>query len=194
MYTTARLRLRPYTTDDLPFLLSLYNDPEVAKWIQEDFLAPRGPAYIAKIQDIADRALAYFIVEELTSTAHSPPTLLGMSGLVPLSDAKNRNATFCIALAQKSWGYGYGKEIARFMVDYAIVSLGMHRVSLTVFEGNERAKKCYTDVGFVEEGRHRKIVWIDGEWKDTFFMGILDSEWHRIRLGISRSSALRTTT
>lgn len=31
--------------------------------------------------------------------------------------------------------------------------------------------------GFVEEGRHRKIVWIDGGWRDTIFMGILEDEW-----------------
>jgi hypothetical protein len=31
--------------------------------------------------------------------------------------------------------------------------------------------------GFVEEGRHRKIVWMKGSWKDTFYMGILEEEW-----------------
>ncbi|KAF8895402.1 acyl-CoA N-acyltransferase [Infundibulicybe gibba] len=184
MYTTAHLRLRAYTIADLPFLLGLLNDPEVAKWIHEDFLIPRGPTHIAKIQENADRALAYFIVEELpsaTGVSAPPQAPLGVTGLAPLSSTMNRNATFFIVLAQHGWGHGYGKEITRFMVDYAIVCLGMHRVSLTVFEGNERAKKCYTDVGFVEEGRHRKMMWIDGDWRDTFSMGILDTEWREIR-------------
>lgn len=39
---------------------------------------------------------------------------------------------------------------------------------------------CATS-GFVEEGVHRKIVWIDGEWRDTYFMGILEEEWKDLK-------------
>lgn len=31
--------------------------------------------------------------------------------------------------------------------------------------------------GFVEEGRLRKSVWWDGEWKDIILMAILEDEW-----------------
>ncbi|KJA16913.1 hypothetical protein HYPSUDRAFT_46819 [Hypholoma sublateritium FD-334 SS-4] len=57
----------------------------------------------------------------------------------------------------------------------------MHRVSLTVFEGNDRALALYRRLGFVEEGRHRKIVWIKGSWRDTYYMGILEDEWRERR-------------
>jgi RimJ/RimL family protein N-acetyltransferase len=40
---------------------------------------------------------------------------------------------------------------------------------------NVRCRALYR--GFVEEGRHRKIVWLKGSWRDTFYMGILEDEW-----------------
>lgn len=31
--------------------------------------------------------------------------------------------------------------------------------------------------GFVEEGRLRKALWLDGDWIDIILMSILEDEW-----------------
>jgi hypothetical protein len=31
--------------------------------------------------------------------------------------------------------------------------------------------------GFVEEGRKRRVNWVDGKWQDSIIMGILEDEW-----------------
>ena len=47
-------------------------------------------------------------------------------------------------------GKGYGAQMLRAGLRYAFEILGAERVTLGVFEGNERAHKCYRSVGFVD--------------------------------------------
>ncbi|EPQ54541.1 acyl-CoA N-acyltransferase [Gloeophyllum trabeum ATCC 11539] len=97
---------------------------------------------------------------------------------------KNREAEVSMCLAPEWQNRGFGAEVLRFLVRYAFEGLGVHRVSLSVFEGNGRARRMYEKVGFIEEGRSRKSNWVDGHWEDLIMMGMLESEW-----GSWRSSA-----
>lgn len=63
--------------------------------------------------------------------------------MAPDHFSKNRNAELGISLAAQHWDKGYGSEALRFVVDYAFRGLGVHRLSLGVFGGNERAVKVY---------------------------------------------------
>jgi len=53
----------------------------------------------------------------------------------------------------------------------------LHRVSLNVFEYNQRAIRSYEKVGFVVEGRERQFMRREGQRWDMIFMGILRAEW-----------------
>ena len=35
--------------------------------------------------------------------------------------------------------------------------------------------------GFVQEGRQRKVNWVEGAWKDIIQMGILVEDWNDAR-------------
>ncbi len=75
------------------------------------------------------------------------------------------------------WGQGYGREAIGLLLKYAFHYLGARRVELTTNAKNERAIRCYLACGFVEEGRPRKVVWIEGEYTDLVNMSILRDEW-----------------
>ena len=47
-------------------------------------------------------------------------------------------------------GKGLGKEMIKLAVNYIFEKTGAEAVQLNVFPENERAKKCYEGVGFVE--------------------------------------------
>lgn len=141
MFNTERLSLRAYKASDVDEILSLYNDPLTATYITEDFVVPRGPKFVDRVLAIVDNALMFCVVE-----SRDTGVFMGFSGIMQMSDAKNRNATFAIALRPGFWNKGYGGEVARFVVDYAFRCLAMHRVSLTVFEGNERALALYRNM------------------------------------------------
>jgi RimJ/RimL family protein N-acetyltransferase len=75
------------------------------------------------------------------------------------------------------WGKGYGTEAMRVILRYAFTELNLHRVSLDVFSYNPRAIRSYEKVGFLFEGRLRKLLARDGERADDVWMGILREEW-----------------
>jgi diamine N-acetyltransferase len=56
-------------------------------------------------------------------------------------------------------------------------TLNLNRVSLRVFESNQRAIKAYERVGFILEGRLREDHFSQGRFEDTLIMGILCDEW-----------------
>lgn len=189
MFSTTRLLLRGVKSTDNSSILALYNDKLVATWITESYVVPRNFSSMNTINTMLDSMLMCCVVEELETGE-----FVGLTGFLKMVEPKNRNAMMFILLMPKHWNKGYGFEAMDFLIDYAFEGLGMHRVSLTVFEGNDRALALYRKLlvifpwyvyrlvlndsrGFVEEGRHRKTVWIKGSWRDTFYMGILEDEW-----------------
>ena len=75
------------------------------------------------------------------------------------------------------WNKGYGTEAMRLVLRYAFLELNLHRVSLGVFEYNQRAMRSYEKAGFQVEGRIRGDLHRDGRRWDGVFMGVLRSEW-----------------
>jgi RimJ/RimL family protein N-acetyltransferase len=104
-------------------------------------------------------------------------------------DGDNGSVLFHITIGEHdAWGHGYGGEATELMVEHAFGSLGLHRVSLSVFAFNERAIRSYQRVGFEIEGRAREAIWRDGRWWDEIHMSVLEPEW-RARRWQERASA-----
>jgi RimJ/RimL family protein N-acetyltransferase len=75
------------------------------------------------------------------------------------------------------WGKGYGREAMQLIMRYGFEQLNLKRISLTVYEYNQRGYRLYLKLGFREEGRLRKWMQRSGERYDLIFMGILREEW-----------------
>jgi RimJ/RimL family protein N-acetyltransferase len=75
------------------------------------------------------------------------------------------------------WGKGYGSDAMRIMLAYAFTELNLRRVTLNVFEYNQRAIRSYEKVGFQHEGRVRSYLNREGRRWDLVYMGILKEEW-----------------
>jgi RimJ/RimL family protein N-acetyltransferase len=97
-------------------------------------------------------------------------------------DAENGSALYHITIGESdAWGHGYGTEATQLMLDHAFGTLGLHRISLFVFEFNVRAVRAYQRCGFVVEGRARESIWRDGRWWDELAMSVLESDWRKRR-------------
>ena len=75
------------------------------------------------------------------------------------------------------WGRGYGSEAMNILLRYAFTELNLHRLTLTVFEFNERAVRMYQRCGFKIEGIVREVLYRDGRRWDLISMGLLRAEW-----------------
>ncbi|HML96857.1 MAG TPA: GNAT family protein [Tepidiformaceae bacterium] len=70
-------------------------------------------------------------------------------------------------------GHGYGRDVVKLLVKYAFRLRNMEKVWLTTNGSNIRAQKAFAAAGFVEEGRLRRHIWLDGRYDDLVYMGIL---------------------
>ncbi len=102
------------------------------------------------------------------------------AGEVVLNDLvpENKSCNFRIWLiGAQNRGRGLGTEATRLILAHAFETVGLHRVELSVYKFNPRARRVYDKVGFVYEGTTRDALRWDGEWIDADTMSILDREW-----------------
>ena len=74
------------------------------------------------------------------------------------------------------WGKGVGSLLLDGLIDWARASAVVKKLNLRVRTDNERALRLYRRKGFVEEGRQRKELFIDGDYHDLYMMGLLVGE------------------
>ncbi|MGH3914714.1 MAG: GNAT family N-acetyltransferase, partial [Pseudonocardiaceae bacterium] len=92
-------------------------------------------------------------------------------------DPANESASYRVWLAGPHlFGRGYGTEITRLVVDYALHTVGLHRLSLGVYDFNPRAQRVYEKCGFRHEGVQRDALRWDGQWHDELLMSILSTD------------------
>jgi RimJ/RimL family protein N-acetyltransferase len=75
------------------------------------------------------------------------------------------------------WGKGYGTDAIKIILRYAFIELNLLRVTLDVFEYNQRGVRSYEKAGFVYEGRARGLIMREGRRWDVIYMGILREDW-----------------
>ncbi|OAX42327.1 acyl-CoA N-acyltransferase, partial [Rhizopogon vinicolor AM-OR11-026] len=171
-FTTERLVLRGFEDSDLDDLITLRNDARVTLRVTADPVTPQPTKYKEFLKTLAENSTIWF-----TIVLKETGKFMGYCNIKWIEPAKNRDGVLGISMFPKFWGMGYGTEAATFIVDHAFRALGVQRVSLNVFEGNEAAIAVYKKIGFKEEGRKRRGNWIDGHWEDNLSMGVLDEEW-----------------
>ncbi len=92
-------------------------------------------------------------------------------------DLDNQSMNFRIGLAKPEfYGLGYGTQATRAVVQYALDTVELHRVSLGVYAFNPRAKRVYEKCGFVQEGIERHALLWDGQWVDQIIMSVLATD------------------
>ncbi|MGD8554017.1 MAG: GNAT family protein [Anaerolineales bacterium] len=177
MILGERVRLRAIERDDLPRYVEWFNDPEVRQYLNL-FLPmslPEEERWFEQMldRDPVERPLA-IDVKPKDKWVH-----VGGCGLFNV-DARAHSAEFGISIGDKTyWDQGYGTEAVRSLLRHAFETLNLRRISLNVFEYNERAISVYQRVGFKEEGRLRQAKFHQGRYWDTLVMGILRHEWEQ---------------
>ncbi|NGZ15596.1 GNAT family N-acetyltransferase [Vibrio aestuarianus] len=106
--------------------------------------------------------------------------LLGYAGISGISTL-NRSGEYFILIGEKSyWGKGVGTSVTKIVTDYAIRTLGLHRVQLTASSINYGAIKAYENAGYQHEGVMRQSGFRNGEFVDKVLMSVLSTEWSGI--------------
>ncbi|MFI9817990.1 GNAT family N-acetyltransferase [Saccharothrix variisporea] len=169
--------LRPVTADDVPALLPMLTDPEVARLTGSHGGGDPDQAVLREwygSRGAQDGRLDLAVVERGSGRVVGEAVLNQW-------DADNGSCSFRICFVPGAVGRGMGTEATRLIVGYGFEVLGLHRISLEVYAFNPRARRVYEKVGFVAEGVLRDALLWDGERVDATVMSILRPEWERHR-------------
>ena len=167
-----KVTLRPPSVDDVPALMPMFRDPEVARFTgsHQSPDEERARAWYATRGEQDDR-LDLAVVARATGSVVGEVVLNGW-------DAGNESCGFRTCFVPTALGQGLGTEAIRLIVGYGFEQLRLHRISLEVFTFNPRARGSYEKVGFVREGVMRDALLWEGERVDAELMAILAPEWH----------------
>ncbi len=168
--TGKRIRLEPLTPAVLEDYLAALADPEFDRLTGSHAIydRPEIETWLATRQAHHDRA-------DWAAIRAEDGAFLGEAVLNKL-DPENESANYRVWLTGPHVGQGYGTEITRLVIDFALGTVGLHRVSLSVYDINPRAQRVYEKCGFRYEGRLREALRWDGRWHDELLMAILHSD------------------
>ncbi len=184
LFTGQTIRLTAADPEkDPPLVAAWSRDPEFVRLLSSGIARPWTAAAVKKeIEESLDEDgepkpdVFAFLIRALEADGQ-PGRLIGLVDLI-VDHWSHRNAWLGIGIGERAdWGQGYGSDAMRLILRYAFDELNLHRVTLTVFEYNERAIHTYRKLGFQEEGRQRQRLQRDGRWWDMLFMGLLRKEW-----------------
>jgi aminoglycoside 6'-N-acetyltransferase len=160
-----RVRLRPLAEADVPGLVELGADPEVARWW-------RGLTHehvLDKARGEDDGAVVFAIVVD--------DEVAGMIQYFEEDDEEFRHASIDLFLGAQFHGRGLGTDAVRTMAGHLIRGRGHHRLTIDPAAHNARAIRCYEKVGFKRVGIMREY-WRDpeGVWRDGMLLDLLAGE------------------
>lgn len=97
-------------------------------------------------------------------------------------DWRNSHAEIGVIIGDKdSRGKGYATEAIGLLADHAFNQLNLHKISSGMVKGNEASKKAFEKAGFKVEGVLREHFYLNGEHLDCYQMGLLRSEYRKIK-------------
>lgn len=91
---------------------------------------------------------------------------------------EDANAEYAIVTRKCAQGTGLAKKATEELLVYAFQKLKLHRVYLNVLEENERANAFYRKCGFQYEGQSKEHLYIQGEYKNLNWYGILAKDFN----------------
>jgi len=156
-----------------------FNDPEITQYLSmfRPFTRMMEEDWIENLKNRDDTIVFAVLIHE----DNNVEKLIGNCGLHAI-DWKNRVAEVGITLGEKEYqSKGYGTEAMELLLDYGFKTLNLNRIKLRVYEFNSRAINSYKKIGFVEEGRMRQAIFINGEYHNIIFMSILQEVWLKAR-------------
>jgi len=154
--------LRRAAAADIPFIMECERRPGyehvVGRWPEERHR-----------NTLDDPNYAYWIGQRDSVSA----------GFIILRDFQaGTDSLYLKRIAMHEAGSGHGRDMLATMTDWVFAETRFHRFWLEVIETNERARRTYRALGWVEEGRAREaFLKADGTRGSYIQMSILKPEW-----------------
>jgi ribosomal-protein-alanine N-acetyltransferase len=170
-----RVTLRTEETEDVPFLQRARANPELRHPIGNPVTNQEQMGVPAE-RPSSDHLLVCLDDESAGpgQPAEDETERIGRVGVV---DAHYKRPELGYFLVPEAQGEGYGREMLELAIDYTFGQYDTPVVSAKAFGFNEASRGLLESLGFEEEGRLRKYMFVDGAHRDMVFYGLLGETW-----------------
>lgn len=114
--------------------------------------------------------------------------LIGLCGM-DLND-QSSDAEVWYLLDRSRWGQGIGTRVLDELVDIGFKEYDLHRIWATCLPENPGSARILEKAGFSREGFMRQNLNIHGQWRDSFYYALLQSDWNERTRRSSHKEAL----
>jgi RimJ/RimL family protein N-acetyltransferase len=92
-------------------------------------------------------------------------------------DQKNGVFSFGIVTDRQHRGQGYAEEAVRILLKYGFWEKRYQKCNSACLHVNEASIRMHQKLGFIEEGRQRRVTFFNGEYYDSILFGMLREEF-----------------
>jgi RimJ/RimL family protein N-acetyltransferase len=168
--------LRPWSSDDLPILVALGQDPTVARWfpvLPYPYTERDAVDWLQSEEKARENGTGIAFALEHTDSGE----VLGGISLGNV-DALLRTASIGYWLGAHARGHGHMTPAVRLVAAWAFETLGLARLEGTVDPENLASQRVAERCGFCREGclRSSTIIRQTGERRDALVYGLLPDE------------------
>ncbi len=171
---TERLHLRRLRAEDAPYLLELYSNEEVTRFIEIPVLErlEQAEEIITNMDALytSGKGLRWgvFTLEDCV--------FIGTCGYHDW-DHKRQRAEISYDLGPHSWGQGYMREALQAVLAFGFNTLKLHRVEALVDPADKRSQNLLYGLGFKLEGVLRDHDFLKGRFQDDMVFALLQQDW-----------------
>ena len=169
---TARLRLRPFTLDDIAAVHAFQSREDVARWI---YWEPRDED---EVRAVLESHLAKPRESGVVLAIERDGELIGHANLAV---GEHRQGEIGFIVHPDHQGHGYATEAAEAMLELAFETYGLHRVVGRLEPRNTASARVLERLGMRKEAHLIENEWVKGEWQSEAVYAILDREWREAR-------------
>lgn len=171
---TQRLQLRELEVADCSdAYVAWMNDPEVKRFLETRFQPEQTidsiRGFVASIRAKPNEVLFGIFLKE--AGRH-----IGNIKVGPISAIHLCGDVSLLVGARDCWGAGYAAEAIGAVSRYAFSSLGVHKLSASMYSPNVGSTKAFLKTGYRQEGLRRDHYMLDGERCDIVELGLLRSD------------------
>ena len=177
--STERLYLRRLRPDDADYLVQLTSDQEnlryhtigvadeesVARWLDED-----AKTQVSQLDPVLNLAI------ELQNGRK----FIGLSS-IQYDVGPYRQPGFTVAIVRSEQRKGFGAEAVRGLLEFGFRGLNMRRITAHCDSRNEAFMKLAAKVGLRQEGAFFEDRYVKGEWVNTAYYAMLQSEYQNAK-------------
>ncbi len=161
------ISLRPWTIDDAEQLSTIANNPNIAKFMMNQFPHPftleKANAFIERVTNSSPQNV---LAIDLNGLA------IGGIGVHMLQDIYCKNAELGYWLGEDYWGNGYITQAIKLIVKYGFENFDIERIFAKPFGSNKASQKVLEKSGFIFEAQLSKTIFKNNVYEDELIYAV----------------------